>query len=159
MGYFRTFVCDAEGWAPREAGTVPDAAGPWLTIDIHDSDFTVISYRPSGPGTGIAYLGCTPRTYFEDDSASEPTDVSREAAGLAAWWELMRGGASAAERNAARDQFAAFLAADHLPGPDDDEAEESDDLDDGEIFVEIKTARLVAALGLPPNPELPSPAQ
>ena len=30
-----------------------------------------------------------------------------------------------------------------------------DDLDDADVFVEVKTARFVAALGLPPIAELP----
>jgi hypothetical protein len=45
-----------------------------LLIDIHGSDITTITYQPTGSGSGVAYLGVTPRTYFEDPWASAPTD-------------------------------------------------------------------------------------
>ena len=58
---------------------------PWLSVDIYDSDFATVRYEPPGPGSGTAYLGNTPRTYFGNESASASTDVLREADGLASW--------------------------------------------------------------------------
>ncbi len=86
MGVFGTYLFDGTRWTEQDSEDEPTAAGPWLWIDIHDSDVATVKYRPIGPGTGIAFLGFTPRVYFEDDSASDPTDVDREANGLAAWW-------------------------------------------------------------------------
>ncbi|MEV4216804.1 nucleotidyltransferase domain-containing protein [Nonomuraea sp. NPDC049725] len=66
-------------------------------VSIYDSDIATVIYRPAGPGTGVAYLGYTPCTYFEDPEASVPTDVEREAVGLASWWSQAHGGADDAE--------------------------------------------------------------
>jgi hypothetical protein len=135
-------------WAPLRGDEPPAATEPWLLIDIHDSDITTVTYRPTGPGTGIAYLGYTPRSYFERDDASEPTDVAREAAGLASWWCQVRG-ATAGRMELKRSELAAFLAHDLDP------SELDDDLHDAEVFVEIKTRRFLAALDLPVPDELP----
>jgi hypothetical protein len=64
---------------PHHSDKLPDGPEPWLVVDIHDSYVATIAYRPAGSGSGVAYLGVTPRTYFEDPDASAPTDVVREA--------------------------------------------------------------------------------
>jgi hypothetical protein len=167
MGFFGTYLYDGDKrtWSPADPAIdelgqpvdgdrPPGAAEPWLLVDIHDSDFTIVSYRPAGRGTGTAYLGTTPRTYFEDERASAPTDVPREAAGLADWWGRTRGGAGGAERAAKEDELRGYLAEDLDPEVDLDE-DEAEELDDGEVFVEVKTRRFLAALDLPVPEELP----
>ncbi|MBQ1028902.1 hypothetical protein KBX26_02625 [Micromonospora sp. C97] len=149
MGFFGTYLFDGGRWTAHGANEQPALPEPWLLVDIHDSDIATLTYRPAGPGSGIAYLGYTPRTYFENPDASAPTDVVREAAGLSVWWAQQRGGASDIERSAKEGELTAYLAADLDPadiGPDD---EDDDDLDDAEIFVEVKAARFLTALGLP----------
>jgi hypothetical protein len=161
MGFFGGYIFDGHGWLEFEpsSGTVPEVGSPWLKVVIFDSDIADISYHPAGPGTGVAYLGYTPRAYFEDESASAPTDVEREAAGLAAWVAAYQGGG---DETALQDLIAPFLAADD---DDDDEVgdedpegawaddepdpEGDDDLDDADTFVEAKLARLFEAIGLP----------
>jgi hypothetical protein len=150
MGFFGTFVFDGAAWL-TEPGAEKRVGEPSLLVNIHDSDIATIVYRPSGPGAGIAFLGETPRSYFEDDDASEPTDVAREAKGLAAWWRLRHPAATDAEAAAKERELAGFLAADGDPDAEFDVADEFEDeaMSDEEIFVEVKTARFVAALGLP----------
>lgn len=119
-------------------------------VDVHDSDIAAIVHRPTGSGTGVSYLGATPRTYFDDEEASAPIDTAREAAGLTTWWEQVHGGVGEADRKAKERQLAAYLAEDIDPAEIDvDEDEDVDQLDDEEIFVELKTGRFLAALGLP----------
>jgi hypothetical protein len=157
MGFFGSFVFDGRSWTPQEPGTAPtsDIVGPWLHVDIHDSDIATVTYRPTGPGSGVAYLGYSPRTYFDDPDASAPTDVAREAAGLAAWWADQRGGATDVERNAKAATLIGYLAEDQDP-TDIDLDEEDDDLDDADILVEGKAAQLLIALDLPvPDDLLP----
>lgn len=150
VGLFGRYVYDGTRWLPQEDERVLDLAEPWLSVDIHDSDITTVVYRPAGPGRGVAYLGDTPRTYFENENASAPTDVAREAAGLASWWAQRQHGGSEAERGAKERELVAYLAEDTDPaGLTFDEDEDIDGLDDGEIFVEVKTARFLAALDLP----------
>ncbi len=148
VGFFGTYAFEHGSWTTLSEGELPPLTEPWLWIDIHDSDITSVVYAPVGPGSGVAYLGVTPRTYFENAAASDPTDVSREASGLAQWWGSQRS-ASAAEHAAKQEELAAYLAEDE--NPDDFEWDESrsDDLDPAEVFVEVKTARFLAALGLP----------
>jgi hypothetical protein len=119
-----------------------------LTVDIHDSDFTTVMYAPAGPGTGIAYLGYTPRIYFDSEDASAPTDVDREARGLAAWWTSVHAEATSADQQLKLVEIAGLLAADEEPSDDEP-------TDDADVFVEIKTARFLAAMGLPLPPDLP----
>jgi hypothetical protein len=168
MGFFGTYLFENgawrsgtvlpghdELWQPLRGDEPPAAAEPCLLVDIHDSDITTLTYRPPGPGTGLAYLGITPRSYFAREDASAPTDVGREAAGLAFWWQRVHG-ASADEAARKESEIAAFLAHDLGPGEADEDDEDYDDedaddgdLDDPEIFVEIKTSHFLAALGLP----------
>jgi hypothetical protein len=161
VGFFGTFLYDDGHWYDVDPDTRPDDGGHWLLVDIHDSDLTTLLYHPAGPGTGVAYLGVTPRTYFEDDDASAPTDTFREAAGLAAWWagrptpagpEI---GAGDFDEGIGHDRLVAketeligYLARDGDPEADD-LVEDDGPLDDAETFVEIKTARLLTALDLP----------
>jgi len=150
MGFFGRFHFDGTAWTEPD----DDPRPPWLSVDIHDSDIATITYEPAGPGTGIAYLGETPRSYFEEEDASEPTDTAAEAAGLAAWWaELHDEGAVGTKER----ELVAYLAEDTDPDQVEEEDEDPDDLDevdDAEIFVEVKTARFLAALDLPVPDEL-----
>lgn len=152
MGFFGTYLFDGERWTTREAGDRLAPEGTWLMIDIHDSDFTEVSYWPAGPGSGVAYLGFTPRVYFEKESASAPTDPVREAQGLAFWWGELNGVVGDAPIEAKAAELTEYLAAD--VEPDEDEYEDEPDLVDAEIFVEVKTARFVRVLGLPPVDDL-----
>lgn len=87
MGFFGGYVFDGRTWHGFDLDSEQrlDIVAPWLSVYIHDSDIATVRYEPHGPGSGTAYLGCTPRTYLDDESASEPTDVLREAEGLALW--------------------------------------------------------------------------
>ena len=150
MGFFGTYLYDGIRWEKYQSDQHCDLAEPWLMVNIYDSDIATVVYRPAGPGAGVAYLGYTPRTYFEDVEASAPTDVAREAAGLAMWWGQARGVAGEAERVAKERQLVAYLAEDIDPAEIDvDEDEDVDHLDDAEIFVEVETARFLAVMGLP----------
>ncbi|GAA3634443.1 hypothetical protein GCM10022267_21390 [Lentzea roselyniae] len=146
VGFFGTYAYEHGQWKTLSEGELPPLDEPSLWIDIHDSDIASVVYAPAGPGSGVAYLGLTPRTYFENPNASDPTDVLREAAGLAAWWALHNSG----DVTAKQAELLGYLAADE--NPDDfewDEGEDVDAIDDAEVFVEVKTARFLAALGLP----------
>lgn len=86
MGFFGRYIFDGRAW---RACTQDDPEKlpiiePWLYLEIYDSDYAIIKYRPRGPGSGVAFISFTPRTYFEDADASSPTDPDVEAAGLAA---------------------------------------------------------------------------
>ncbi|MEW9530066.1 hypothetical protein [Microbispora sp. NPDC049125] len=150
MGFFGTYLYDGSRWLEHEADQHPDLAEPWLMMSVHDSDITTVVYRPAEPGSGVAYLGVTPRTYFEDPEASAPTDPALEATGLANRWGQVHGVSSDAEREDKKLQLAPYLAEDVDPAEIDvDEDEDVDDLDDGEVFVEVKTAAFLGALDLP----------
>jgi hypothetical protein len=165
MGFFGGYIFDGRNWLEFEpsSGTVPEVGSPWLKVVIFDSDIADISYHPAGPGTGVAYLGFTPRVYFEDENASAPTDVEREAAGLAAWVAAYQGGG---DETALQDLITPFLASDDLEDeededegdskgawdddePDSEDDDDVEDLDDADSFVEVKLARLFEAMGLP----------
>jgi hypothetical protein len=123
-----------------------------MLITVHDSDITTITYRPVGTGTGVAYLGITPRTYFEDVNASAPTDVVREAAGLTAWWAGLHAETDRERLISKEAELLGYLAQD--VDPEDDDLDDGDEidvdaLDDADLFVEIKTAKLLALLDLP----------
>lgn len=154
MGFFGTYLYDGSQWMEHSIDRSPGIAEPWILVDIHDGDITAIMYSPTGPGSGVAYLGYTPRTYFEDEKASAPTDVAREAAGLVAWWAQLRGGASDSERRAKQNELAGYLAEDIDPSDIDVGGAHDDELNDAEIFVEIKTAHFLGALDLPVPDEL-----
>ncbi|MCE7008904.1 hypothetical protein LWC34_39750 [Kibdelosporangium philippinense] len=136
MGLFGTYLYDGDKWTPHDNDVRPDVSGPWLMVDIHDSDIGTVSYSPAGPGTGVAYIGVTPRVYFADETASAPTDVVREAEGLAAWREEL--GASAVTS----DDLVDFLA-------EDEEVDWDEEDSDVEVFVETKVSEFLTALSLP----------
>ena len=125
---------DDEGSAQASPQALPPGA---LVVTIHDSDIGSVSYAPvegDGDGDGgdrTAFVGFTPRSYFEDDAAPS-ADPDVEARGLAAWAGRYRGVTPTAE------QVRAELAA------DGDEFDESDD-----PFVESKVAKLLGVLGVP----------
>jgi hypothetical protein len=155
VGFFGAYVFDGSSWHDfdPDSAQASEIAERWLSVYIHDSDFAVVRYQPTGPGSGTAYLGCTPRTYFEDESASAPTDVQREAEGLAFWLSLQRGGSG---KPGLRELVASFLADDAQDelADDGDFADDAGDLDDADVFVEVKVARFLEAGGLPVPGEL-----
>jgi len=161
VGFFGGFVFDGRNWREFDAysGARPKLAEPWLSVVIYDSDIADIQYRPTGAGSGTAYLGHTPRSYFGDENASAPTDVSREAEGLASWLVQMHAGSDELEL---QDLITSFLASDRVSDEDRDHGDEfadnhaDDDLAD--TFVEVKLAGLLAAVGLPVPPGLPDPS-
>lgn len=153
MGFFGSYLFTDGRWVEHDPSVPPAVMEPWLLVSVHDSDFTWIAYSPVGSGTGSAFLGFTPRVYFEDDQAP-PTDTVREADGLASWWAGARA-ASEAERAAKAAELLAFLADDE-PADDLDDTDGEDELDDGDVFVEVKTARFLTALNLPVPDDLPS---
>jgi hypothetical protein len=144
MGFFGTYHFDGAAWTVGDPEAGPTSAGPepWLWVDVYDSDFATVRYAPVGSGTGVAYLNLTPRIYFESDDASAPTDVEREAQGLAEWWAARNLDADADALAVHRDVIAELLASDAEPPEDDPE-------DDADIFSEIKAARFLAVMGLP----------
>ncbi|MEV0151779.1 MULTISPECIES: hypothetical protein [unclassified Nonomuraea] len=157
MGFSAIYLFDGRQWTEHQEEPVPPAVEPWLMVDIHDSDIATVVYRPAGRGSGIAYLGFTPRTYFEDEDASSPTDVVREATGLADWWMLRSQGGGEVDHAVKASELLGYLAEDRDPWELDldEEEEDVDVLDDGEVFVEVKTARFLEALDLPVPEDLP----
>lgn len=146
MGLFATWAYDDRGWRHVAPNAAPTGTEPWLWLDIHDSDLVTVRYAPCGSAAGVAYLGFTPRTYWEDDDASEPTDTAREALGLAHWWAARQ---PAGADEAAKAAELRPLLAEDLPGDELDE-----DLSEDDIFVERRTERFLAALGVPLPPDL-----
>ena len=74
MGANYDFVTDGRGW--REPGDTNSE--PWLRVQVHDSDIGSLEYSPHFGGSGIAYVGVTARTYFDDPSlasTSKPLEV------------------------------------------------------------------------------------
>ena len=141
VGFFGSYVYADHAWSevdPDAEAGVPSE--PYMVVMIHDSDIAVIRYTPAGVGTGEAFLGYAPRAYFGDPAAPAAADTAIEAAGLAAWAELV--GTSPAP-----DEIERFLASDDKQ-PDD----RQDDVPDEDVFVELKTARFLQTLGLPPLP-------
>ena len=148
MGFFGGYIFDGSTWHGFDPDSDQrlDIAAPWLSVYIHDSDIATVRYEPIGLGSGTAYLGYTPRTYFDDESASVPADVLREAEGLAFWLARQQGRSDESEL---RDLIASFLAG-------DTREQQFNDLDDAGIFVEVKVSRFLNAVGLPVPHELSS---
>lgn len=145
MGFFGAYLYANGRWSDVDLdGAVPTPADPWMFVVVHDSDIGTIRYAPAGVGSGEAFVGFTPRSYFEDESASRPTDTVRESRGLAAWVQGVLGSDLDAP------EIESFLA------NDDDDLDESDELHAADVFAEIKLARLLAYLGLPLPAELES---
>lgn len=142
MGFSGSYVYDGTSWSELdgEVGLLAtQPVEPRLSISVHDSDIATVSYAPRGVGTGIAYLGFTPRTYFDDPNASRPTDVALEARGLASWSGALGDGPDERETT---NLVASLLASDV-----DTDADE--ELDDADVFVEDTVVRLLTALGMP----------
>ncbi|WP_434438778.1 hypothetical protein [Lentzea sp. E54] len=72
VGFFGTYAYEHGSWKTLSEGELPPLDEPSLWIDIHDSDITSVVYAPTGPGSGVAYLGLTPRTYFEEPQRLRP---------------------------------------------------------------------------------------
>ncbi len=150
MGFFGAQLWADGVWTEVDQTGEPfDAPDePWLFVSIHDSDIAAVQYAPPGDGTGQAFLGFTPRDYFDDPRASDPTDPVREGLGLAAW---ARRACGAAVEPATVERF---LAVDDPDDPNDpNEPGDAGDvdlteLDEAEVFVEVKVAHFLAALGL-----------
>ena len=155
MGFFGSYLYADGHWQERELAAEPTAAEPWLHASVHDSDFTTVAYRPAGPGSGVAFLGYTPRSYFEVEDASSPTDIERESAGLAYWWTLVHGVTSADKIAAKNAELVGYLAKDLDAATEEPDAQD-ETVDDADIFVEIKTSRFLAALDLPLPDDLPA---
>ncbi|MER7505125.1 hypothetical protein AB0L05_32370 [Nonomuraea pusilla] len=150
MGFFGTYLYDGQRWTAHEDDPPPPPTEPWLMVNIYDSDIATVVYQPQGRGSGVAYLGFTPRTYFEDDEASPPTDVVREAMGLADWWMWRGRGEGEVEHAVKASELLGYLAQDEDPEEIElDDEEDVVDLDDADVFVEVKAARFLEALDLP----------
>lgn len=147
MGRFAAYIYSAGSWVELdpEAEQFDAPEAPWLYLSIFDSDFATVRYGVNGRSSGTAYLGSTPRDYFDDETASEPTDTAAEASGLVEWTRVAGTGAAPETHD-----VEALLAADGAEQPDWDDP----DLDPDEIFVEGKCGRFVALLGLPNPPDL-----
>ncbi|HEY0186745.1 MAG TPA: hypothetical protein VGC67_04590 [Cellulomonas sp.] len=124
MGENVRFQFGSGAWGGDLAGT------PSLRVEIQDSDIAVVDYRPAPTGAGRFYLGFQPRDYHDDPSASEPVDLDAEAAGFAAWAELV--GADDVRPSEVRR----LLADEGVDEPLD-------------TFVEETVERLVRLVGLP----------
>jgi hypothetical protein len=147
VGFFGTYLYESGRWSERDDAR--EATEPWLFLNIYDSDIATIMYRPCAPGTGMTFIGHTPRKYFDDPEASLPTDTVLESAGLAAWWADHRGLDDDLERAAKQTEIASYLASDadwDLAWPRDDE--------DNDRPVEVTVGRFLEALGLAVPDEL-----
>lgn len=143
VGFFGNYVYTQGQWTEVDVDSgPPEPTGVWMFVSIHDSDFATVRYLPSGDGRGEAFLGFTPRIYFEEPSASPPTNAPLEAAGLVSWTRVA--GTDASPR---ADVIEAFLATD-----EEEDFDERAELPDDEVFVELKTAKFIKALGLPELP-------
>ncbi|CAM3739030.1 hypothetical protein KIPE111705_22485 [Kibdelosporangium persicum] len=141
MGYSGTLLYDGRQWTRWRSGDTPDVAGPWLVVDVHDSEFTTLEYHPEGPGSGVAHLGDTP--------ADVTVDVPREARGLAAWWAEVHG-----ETDDEAVRRTESVITDYLVDRQARRGHDGDEVDEGEVYAEIRTTRLLVALGLPVPDEL-----
>jgi hypothetical protein len=81
----------------------------------------------------------TPRIYFDDPAASAPTDVALEAAALASWAGHL---ADVAPNPSLELELLGLLA------PDQEAGEDEADVDDAELFVELKTVKFLRSLGV-----------
>lgn len=129
MGFFGAYMYAEGRWSDVDMDDeVSTPAEPWMFVLIYDGDIGTVRYAPSGEAAGEAFVGFTPRVYFDDENASRPTDPARESHGLAAWARAVVG----SEVDAS--QVASFLA--------------SDDSDDSDGVVETHLAELLTYLGL-----------
>jgi hypothetical protein len=138
VGFFGTYLFEGGQWTEAEGAR--RAGEPWLFVNIYDSVIATVMYHPSDPGMGMAFLGATPRTYFDDATASAPTDVGLESLGLANWW-AHRARAGEPARDDKQTELMDYLA-------DDDIIERRD------AVVEDTVVRFLATLDLPPPADL-----
>lgn len=151
MGYFGTWLLEGGTWSSAEVPAHGDTSARWLHIEIHDSDYAAIRYSPVNGGNGVAYVGMTPRVYFEDEAASAPTDVTAESSAIATWVADTVGGDPSRLRKIA----AGYLADDSEPDwesilPLDGSVSS---IPDEDVFVEQRIARFLdeMGIGLPDN--------
>ena len=155
MGFFGTYLYAGEQWTEHDPEQPVDLPDPWLMVNIHDSDFTIVAYHPEYEGTGVAYLGYTPRMYFESENEHPRTDTAREATALTTWWTNHAPTTDPTIPETKRAELLPYLAEDLDTFDLEDEDEDDDeDLPDSEIYVEAKTADFLTSLGLPLPPAL-----
>ena len=121
---------------------------PWMSLIIHDSDLAILAYAPAGSGSGLAYIGGTPRLVFDDDSEAASPDRLAEAAALAVWVASLTN-QNEADLDSLQLTIASFLAS------DDDPALPDDVTDEAEIFAENKVRWMLEAVSLPAPADLP----
>jgi hypothetical protein len=124
MGFSATWVFADGGWSQAAP-----ASGPYLVVEIHDSDIATVDYAPSD-GAGRFHLGFQPRDYFEDPDASERYDLDAEATAFVTWARKVHGA------DVEVGHIRSLLAEDGEEEPDD-------------AFVEETVVRLLKLLGLP----------
>jgi len=124
VGFFSGYLFSGGGWQEWDAhGDRGAVAEPWMSLLIHDSDLAILAYRPGAAGSGVAYVGGTPRLVFDDESEPAAPDRKREAAALAHWVTAATA-ASAFDLPRLESVIEGFLATD-----DDPELDEA--VDDG----------------------------
>jgi len=128
VGSFERYVYADGAWGE---GATDD---PWLSIQLHDSDFAAVRYSPAPEGLGLFYVGYQPSDYFERPGDNDPVDLDCEAAGIAAWASRTSGAPVAA------DDVLPFIAPEHVEGETED------------VFVEQTIDRLLVVLRLPAVP-------
>lgn len=148
LGYFGIFRFHDGEWVQHDDRPDPTVE-PWLLVDIYDSDLAMIDYAPKGRGSGEAFIGCPLTSINPGERVLTREDSTREAAGLADWWEHRQGSVSP-ERKAAKERELVDYFAEDAKGEADYEP-----ADTGEVYVEVKTGRFIAALGLPEIDDLP----
>ncbi|GAA0926649.1 hypothetical protein GCM10009554_07010 [Kribbella koreensis] len=153
MGFFGTYLYAGDQWTEHDPDQPVNEPGPWLRINIHDSDFTIVTYSPEYEGTGVAYLGYTPRMYFESEDDSR-TNPAQEAAALTTWWTNHTPTADPTTADSKRAELLPYLAEDKDTFDEDEDEEDDEDLPDAEIYVEVKTADFLTSLNLPLPPAL-----
>jgi hypothetical protein len=154
MGFSGTYLYDGRRWMSQERGQRPEVAEPWLMVDVHDSDFTAITYCPAGPGNGVAYLGRAPRGTLKGDKTWTAADIEREAGGLVSWWARIHGSVDETGLEAKKRQIAEYLSGDG--GSAEVKPGDGGQRDAAELFAELKTSRFLVALDLPVPDELVS---
>jgi hypothetical protein len=143
MGFSGAYVYSGGQWTSLERRQRSEFAEPWLMVDVHDSDFTTVTYSPAEPGTGVVYLGQAPNS---PQATTSQADAERAAEGLARWWAGLHE-TDDEEFDAKRRQIAAYLARD--PSSDQPKPGDGGERDPAEIFAELKTTRFLVALDLP----------
>lgn len=132
MGNFGRFVFSNGEWNHYDGDDRWDQGiqtCPYLAIDVYDSDYASVEYKPAGTASGNFYLRIQPRDHFEDPTANEWVDVDEEAAGLAAWAHAALG------RTISSATLLPFIAPEGVEEPED-------------VFVEETMERLLGRLGL-----------